>query len=85
MPAEQRALWEAAIQLDLVTADKAEALVAQRTTVGAWLADQKLVGNRKARTRGPFDRLLVFALILFNLLVLAGAAAAIVWVFGALA
>jgi hypothetical protein len=41
LPIEERALWEAAIQLDLVTVSAGEAQVTQGRTVAAWMAGQK--------------------------------------------
>jgi hypothetical protein len=79
LPSEERALWEAAIQMDLVTVYEAEELVARCKTVRTWMAEQR----RDARKEHPrkSDKLLVFALLLFNLLTLAGVAMAIAWAF----
>jgi hypothetical protein len=79
---EERALWEAAIQLDLVTPDTAEAQVAQRRTVAAWMAAPKsgAGSDRNGHPRKSFDRALLLALAMFNLLVLGALATAIVWV-----
>jgi len=83
LPREERALWEAAIQLDLVNVNTAEAQVSQGRTVAAWMAGQKpgSVGDRKGPPRKSFDKALLLALVMFNLLALVALAAAIVWVF----
>jgi hypothetical protein len=75
-------LWEAAIQLDLVTLNTAEAQVAQGRTVAAWMAAQKpgAGSDRKRHPRKSLDRALLLALVMFNLLVLVAVATAIVWV-----
>jgi hypothetical protein len=83
-PLEERALWEAAIQLDLVTPNTAEAQVTQGRTVAAWMAAQK-PGAECDRNEHPgksVDRALLLALVMFNLLVLVSLATAIVWVVG---
>jgi hypothetical protein len=79
---EERALWEAAIQLDLVTLNTAEAQVTQGRTVTAWMAAQKpgAGSDRSGHPRKSFDRALLVALAMFNLLVLGALATAIVWV-----
>jgi hypothetical protein len=83
LPREERALWEAAIQLDLVTVSAGEAQVTQGRTVAAWLAGQPATeGQSKGHPRKTGDRTLLLALGMFNLLVLAALAAAIAWVFG---
>jgi uncharacterized membrane protein len=82
LPPEERALWEAAIQLDLVAVNTAEAQVAQGRTVAAWMAglEPDAGGDRKDHPTA-FDRALLLALVMLNLLVLVALAAAIVWVF----
>jgi hypothetical protein len=77
-------LWEAAIQLDLVTVGAGEAQVAQGRTVAAWMAGQEPAtgGQCKGHPRKAGDRTLLLALAMFNLLVLVALAAAIGWVFG---
>jgi hypothetical protein len=84
LPLEERALWEAAIQLDLVTFNTAEAQVTQGRTVAAWMAAQKpgAGSDRNGHPRKSFDRALLLALAMFNLLVLVALATAIVWVVG---
>ena len=79
---EEGALWEAAIQLDLVTLNKAEAQVTEGRTVAAWMAAQAPgAGNdRKGHPRTSFDRALLLALVMFNGLVLVAFATAIVWI-----
>jgi hypothetical protein len=83
LPREERALWEAAIQLDLVTVNTAEAQITQGRTVAAWMAGLKpgSVGDRKRSPRKSFDKAFLLALVMFNLLVLVALATAIVWVF----
>ena len=81
LPLEERALWEAAIQLDLVSVNTAEAEVRQTRTVAAWMAWQKPgVGGDCRHPRKAFDKVLLLALVMFNLLVLVALATAIVWV-----
>jgi hypothetical protein len=84
LPLEERALWEAAIQLDLVTLNTAEAQVTQGRTVAAWMAAQKpgAGSDRNGHPRKSVDRALLLALVMFNLLVLVSLATAIVWVVG---
>ena len=82
LPREERALWEAAIQLDLVTLNKAEAQVTEGRTVAAWMAAQAPgAGNdRKGHPWTSFERALLLALVMFNGLVLVAFATAIVWI-----
>ena len=82
LPPKERALWEAAIQLDLVTLNTAKAQVAQGRTVAGWMAGQKpgAGSDRNGHARKSFDRALLLALAIFNLLVLGALATAIVWV-----
>jgi hypothetical protein len=84
LPPKERALWEAAIQLDLVTPNTAEAQVTQGRTVAAWMAAQKpgAGSDRNGHPRKSVDRALLLALVMFNLLVLVSLATAIVWVVG---
>ena len=79
---EERALWEAAIQLDLVSVNTAEAEVRQTRIVAAWMAWQKpgVGGDCKRPPRKAFDKVLLLALVMFNLLVLGALATAIAWV-----
>jgi hypothetical protein len=70
----EHAKMEAAIQLDLITPEQAAALIERGKTVGEWLVEHDksvTVERRKARQR-ILDRLAVLALLLFNLIVLAG-------------
>lgn len=82
LPLEEHALWEAAIQLDLVTLNTAEAQVTEGRTVAAWMAAHKpgAGSDRKGHPRKSFDRALLLALVMFNGLVLVAFATAIVWV-----
>ena len=82
IPREERALWEAAIQLDLVTLNTAEAQVTQGRTVAAWMAAHTpgAGSDRKGHPRKSFDRALLLALVMFNGLVLVAFATASVWV-----
>ena len=84
LPAEERSLWEAAIQLDLVTVRTAEAQVAQGTTLAAWVAWQQPGAGVDCKGHAPTtgDKALLLALGMFNLVVLVSLAAAVVWVFG---
>jgi hypothetical protein len=82
LPAEERSLWEAAIQLDLVTVRTAEAQVTQGRTLAAWMAGQPRAGGCKGHPPKTGDKALLLALGMFNLLVLVALAAAIGWVFG---
>jgi hypothetical protein len=76
-------LWEAAIQLDLVTVRTAEAQVTQGRTLAAWMAGQPSAGGDcKGHPPDTGDRALLLVLGMFNLLVLVALAAAAVWVFG---
>jgi hypothetical protein len=83
---KERALWEAAIQLDLVTVNTAEAQVTQGRTVAEWMAGQKpgAGGDRKGHPRKSFDKALLLALVMFNLIVLVALGTAIVWAFSLL-
>jgi hypothetical protein len=67
-------MLEAAIQLDLITPEQAAALIDKSKTLGEWLVEQedgKADKAKDARQR-MLDALGVLALILFNLVVLAG-------------
>ena len=82
LPPEERALWEAAIQLDLVTVNTAEEQVARGKTVATWMAGQgPTEGERKEQPRRSVDRPLLLASVTFNLVVLVALAAAIAWGF----
>jgi hypothetical protein len=72
-PAEH-AMLEAAIQLDLITPEHAAALVEKGKTLGEWLVEQEegKAGKAKDARQRMLDALGVLALILFNLVVLAG-------------
>jgi hypothetical protein len=70
----EHAKIEAAIQLDLITLEQAEALVKRGKPVGEWLVEQEKgeAGKvRKVKLR-MLDALGVLALLLFNLAVLVG-------------
>lgn len=87
LPAQEEALWEAAIQLDLVTVNTAETQIAQGKTVATWLAGQRpgAEGDRKAHpSRRPLDMALLLASVMLSILVLIGSATAIVWAFKSL-
>jgi hypothetical protein len=72
-PAEH-AMLEAAIQLDLITPEQAAALIDKNKTLGEWLVEQEdgKAGKAKDARQRMLDALGVLALILFNLIVLAG-------------
>ena len=72
-PAEH-AMLEAAIQLDLITPEQAAALIDKNKTLGEWLVEQEdgKAGKAKDARQRMLDALGVLALILFNLVVLAG-------------
>lgn len=72
-PAEH-AMLEAAIQLDLITPEQAAALVEKGATLGEWLVEHEdgKAGKAKDARQRMLDALGVLALILFNLVVLAG-------------
>jgi hypothetical protein len=66
---------EAAIQLDLITPEQAEALVEKGKTLGEWLVEQEKgeAGEpREGKQKKRMDRLWLFALLLVNLVVWAG-------------
>jgi hypothetical protein len=70
----ERAMLEAAIQMDLITPEQAEALVEKGKTLGEWLVEQEkgvAVEPRKAKQR-ILDALAVLVLLLFSLAVLVG-------------
>jgi hypothetical protein len=70
----EHAMLEAAIQMDLITPEQAEALVEKGKTLGEWLVEQEAgvaIEPRKAKQR-ILDALGVLALLLLNLAVLAG-------------
>lgn len=85
LPPKERAFWEAAIQLDLVTVKTAGEQVAQGRTVATWMAGQtpKEVDREEHPTRSR-DRSVVLALVTFNLLVLVALGTAIAWGFSLL-
>jgi hypothetical protein len=70
----EHAMIEAAIQLDLITPEQAEALVEKGKTLGEWLAELEKgeVGNAKKVKLRMLDALGVLALLLFNFAVLVG-------------
>jgi hypothetical protein len=72
-PAEH-AMLEAAIQLDLITPEQAAALIDKNKTLGEWLVEQEdgKAGKAKDARQRMLDASGVLALILFNLVVLAG-------------
>jgi len=70
-------MLEAAIQLDLITPEQAAALIDKNKTLGEWLVEQEdgkagKAGKAKDARQRMLDALGVLALILFNLVVLAG-------------
>ena len=72
-PAEHT-MMEAAIQLNLITPGQAEALVEKGKTFEEWLVENRKGEAEPARNVGQrmLDRVAVFALLLFNFVVLAG-------------
>jgi hypothetical protein len=70
----EHAMLEAAIQMDLITLEQAEALVEKGKTVGEWLVEQEKGEAGKARKvkLRMLDPLVVFVLLLFNFAVLVG-------------
>lgn len=86
LSSEECALWEAAIQLGVVTVSMAEAQIVQGRTVATWMVEQKrdAEGEPKTRPRKSVDRALLLTLAVFNLTVLFVLATAIAWVFGLL-
>ena len=82
----EHALMEAAIQLDLITPEQAEALVKKGKTVGEWLVEQEKGEAGKARKvkLRMLDALGLLALFLFNLAVLAGLGWIVLRVLGSL-
>ncbi len=60
--------------MDLITLEQAEALVEKGKTVGEWLVEQEKGEAGKARKvkLRMLDPLVVFALLLFNFVVLVG-------------
>jgi hypothetical protein len=68
------AMMEAAIQLDLITLEQAEALAKKGETVGEWLVEQEKgeAGKGRKVKEKILDALGVLALLLFNLAVLVG-------------
>jgi hypothetical protein len=70
----EHAMIEAAIQLDLITPEQAEALISKGKTLGEWLVEKekgKAIEARNAKQR-MLDTLGVLALLVFNLVVLMG-------------
>jgi hypothetical protein len=73
-PAEH-AMIEAAIQLDLITPEQAEALVEKGKTLSEWIMEQKTVElgePREGKQKKKLDWLWLVTLLLFNLVVWAG-------------
>ncbi len=72
-PAEH-AILEAAIQLDVITPEQAAALVEKGKKLGEWLVEQEegKAGKPEDARQRMLDALGVLALLLFNLVVLAG-------------
>ena len=72
-PAEH-AMIEAAIQLDLITPEQAEALVEKGKTLSEWIMERKSVelGEPREGKQKKMDRLWLLALLLFNLVMWAG-------------
>jgi hypothetical protein len=69
----EHAMIEAAIQLDLITSEQAEALVKNGKTVGEWLVVQEKgkAGNTRKVRQKMQDGLGLLALLLINFAVLA--------------
>jgi len=65
---------EAAIQLDLITPEQAEALVEKGKTLSEWIMERKSVelGEPREGKQKKMDRLWLLALLLFNLVMWAG-------------
>ena len=62
-PLKEGALWEAAIQIDLLAVDAAKTQVARGETVAAWMAGQKHVaGDRKGHPHKSLDKALLLSL-----------------------
>jgi len=72
-PAEH-AMLEAAIQLDVITPEQAAALIDKSKTLGEWFVEQEegKAGKPEDGGQRKLDALGVLALLLFNLVVLAG-------------
>jgi hypothetical protein len=72
-PAEH-AMIEAAIQLDLITPEQAEALVEKGKTLSEWITEQSVETNEpgKGKQKKKLDWLWLLALLLFNLVMWAG-------------
>jgi hypothetical protein len=68
----EHAMLEAAIQMDLITPEQAEALVEKGKTVGEWLVEQGEAGKAGKVKLRMLDALGVLALFLFNFAVLVG-------------
>jgi hypothetical protein len=70
----EHAMMEAAIQLNLITLEQAEALSNKGKTVGEWLVEQEKAEAGKGRKVKVkiLEALGVLALLLFNLAVLVG-------------
>jgi hypothetical protein len=77
----EHAMIEAAIQLDFISLEQAETLVKKGKTLGEWLAEQEKGEPRKEKKGKPatgeviqemLDALGVFALVLFNIVVVVG-------------
>ena len=67
-------MMEAAIQLNHITPEQAEALAEKGKTIEEWLVENRKAEAEPARTVGQrmLDRVAVFALLLLNFVVLAG-------------
>jgi hypothetical protein len=70
----EHAMLEAAIQLDVITPEQAAALIDKSKTLGEWLVEQEegKVGKPEDGGQRKLDALGLLALLLFNLVVLAG-------------
>ena len=70
----EHTMIEAAIQLDLITPEQAEALVEKGKTLSEWIMEQKSVelGEPREGKQKKMDRLWLLALLLFNLVMWAG-------------
>jgi hypothetical protein len=70
----EHAMFEAAIQMDLITPEQADALVEKGKTIGEWLVEQEKgeAGKAKKVKQRMLDVFGVLTLLLFNLAVLVG-------------
>jgi hypothetical protein len=69
----EHAMIEAAIQLDLITPEQAEALVEKGKTLSEWIMEQSSeMGEPREGKQKKMDLLWVLALLLFDLVMWAG-------------